>query len=287
MTENCSSFDMHSPQPNLQSLAAAHGVTENTEVSKETSSQHLFICEHCQRSFSRKGYLKMHIMVHAGEPFKCPLCDRRFKSYAARKYHMCHQHGIDDANYLDYIKCSSQGFPQGVKESTEDPLQTYAGRQFICEICQRSFLHIQHFWRRMAGHTGDVCISKLGHHLWFVAWSVPRHYLKQYWSIVNWKFNRNPYIFIKENPFDNVCKTAAILSRPQCVNFLSYYNVTFCGRWWLVVGWYMYCQAITTVVILGMGSANETWRYIVTSSFSGWSHTQNDLLTWTKKFYSC
>ena len=45
------------------------------------------------------------------------------------------------------------------------------------------------------------------------------------WNIVNWKpwnklrcnVNRNSYIFIHENPFENVVwKMAAILSRPQC-----------------------------------------------------------------------
>ena len=31
-------------------------------------------------------------------------------------------------------------------------------------------------------------------------------------------------------------------------------------------------------IILGMGSANERWHYIVRSSLIGWAHTQND--TW-------
>ena len=30
------------------------------------------------------------------------------------------------------------------------------------------------------------------------------------------------------------------------------------------------------IVILGLGSANERWRYIVTSSLISWAHTQND-----------
>ena len=45
----------------------------------------------------------------------------------------------------------------------------------------------------------------------------------QYWNIVNWTlrkniqchFHRISYIFIHENIFENVCKMAAILSRPQ------------------------------------------------------------------------
>ena len=37
-----------------------------------------------------------------------------------------------------------------------------------------------------------------------------------------------------------------------------------------------------SVIILGMGSANERWHYIVMSSLIGWAHTQNDpwLIDW-------
>ena len=52
------------------------------------------------------------------------------------------------------------------------------------------------------------------------------HYLTQCWNIVNWtlrnkiqwKLNRNSYIFIQENTFEKVvCKMMAILSQPHCV----------------------------------------------------------------------
>ena len=43
------------------------------------------------------------------------------------------------------------------------------------------------------------------------------------WTLRNklhWNLNRNSNIFIQENAFESVvCETAAILSRPQCVNF--------------------------------------------------------------------
>ena len=54
------------------------------------------------------------------------------------------------------------------------------------------------------------------------------HYLNQCWNIVTWavsnklqlNVNQNSYIFIQENPCENVVrKLAAILSRPQCVNW--------------------------------------------------------------------
>ena len=60
-----------------------------------------------------------------------------------------------------------------------------------------------------------------------IACSAPSHYLNQCWNIVNWtfrnklqwNFNRNSSIFIKEIAFQNVvCKMVFILSRPQWVN---------------------------------------------------------------------
>ena len=54
-----------------------------------------------------------------------------------------------------------------------------------------------------------------------------RHYLNQYWNIVNlttgnkpkWNLKQNSYIFTEENAFENVVwKMASMLFRPQCVN---------------------------------------------------------------------
>ena len=62
-----------------------------------------------------------------------------------------------------------------------------------------------------------------------IAWSGPSHYLYQHRTIFNripsnkrqCNFNRNSYIFIKKNPFENVVwKMAAILSRPQSAKYL-------------------------------------------------------------------
>ena len=57
--------------------------------------------------------------------------------------------------------------------------------------------------------------------------SAPSHYLNQCWNIVIWTFrkklqgnlNRNSFIFIQENAFENVVwKMVAIFSRSQTVN---------------------------------------------------------------------
>ena len=68
---------------------------------------------------------------------------------------------------------------------------------------------------------------------WLVACSAPSHYLNQSCNIVNWthrnniqwNLNRNSYIFIKENTFENVVWNMAFITNkmPLC-------NVPFPGR---------------------------------------------------------
>ena len=71
------------------------------------------------------------------------------------------------------------------------------------------------------GRVMHICVSKLTLIGSDNAWSVPTHYLNQWWNIANWtrrnklqwNLNPNAYIFIHENAFENVvCKMAGIWS---------------------------------------------------------------------------
>ena len=59
----------------------------------------------------------------------------------------------------------------------------------------------------------------------------PSYYLNQCWNFIDsnprnklqWNLQRNSYVFIPENAFENVvCDISAISSRPQCVNLFNY-----------------------------------------------------------------
>ena len=74
------------------------------------------------------------------------------------------------------------------------------------------------------GQVTHICISNLTIIGLDNGLSVPSHHLNQCWNIVNWttrnklqwNFNQNSYICIKNLFLNVVWKLAAILSRPQC-----------------------------------------------------------------------
>ena len=96
---------------------------------------------------------------------------------------------------------------------------------------------IQHDAITHWGHVTHLCISKLTIIASDNALPVPSHYLSQklwiivIWTLGNklqWNSNRNQFIFIQENAFENVVwKMVVILSRSQCVNGPS------CTGFWL------------------------------------------------------
>ena len=114
-----------------------------------------------------------------------------------------------------------------------------------------------------------------------VAWSAPSHYLNQCWNIVNWTLrnklqwdlNRNSYIFINENAFQNVVwKLAVISSRPQRVKsyVLSYNEITWStfslyAVWKLnTKGWDIYFRRwshIKNWCMQTQTNSNSWWRH--------------------------
>ena len=72
---------------------------------------------------------------------------------------------------------------------------------------------------------------------WFVAWTAQNHYLNQFWNTVNWtlsiklqwNFNRNLYIFIQDNAFENVIwyMTAIFVLASMCKYYCHSVELVF------------------------------------------------------------
>ena len=145
-----------------------------------------------------------------------------------------------------FIKISLKFVPKGPIDNSPALVQIMAwrrpGDKPLFEPMLVSLL--THIWVKTL-RPNDIYMCQQTNHRWFrqwlVAWPAPSHYINHCWNIVNWvlrnklqwNLNRNSYIFIHENAFENVVwKMAAILCRPQCVK--SHITGT---RQWLEARW--------------------------------------------------
>ena len=88
------------------------------------------------------------------------------------------------------------------------------------------------FWNAFSlthwGRVTHICVSKLSNigsdnglspdQPQTIIWTNAAIFLTEPLGTNSMKFDRNSHIFIHRNAFENVCKMAAILSRPQCVH---------------------------------------------------------------------
>ncbi len=69
---------------------------ESVERVKNARGHTIYRCLICYRQFSTKEDVRRHIRVHSGErPFKCDLCDCRYKQKSKLNQHYRSKHGVE------------------------------------------------------------------------------------------------------------------------------------------------------------------------------------------------
>ena len=61
----------------------------------DSLGERVYVCEFCERPFTRNQLLKDHMRIHTGErPFGCHLCNKAFiqKPHLTRHLRLYHQH---------------------------------------------------------------------------------------------------------------------------------------------------------------------------------------------------
>jgi len=97
-----------------------------------------YICDVCNKAFSRQDYLNSHKCIHTGEsPYICDVCNKPFRHLSTLKTHKC----------------------------------THTGEKpFVCEVCDKTFKQLSNLNSHKRSHTGetpyrcDVCNKTFSQH---------------------------------------------------------------------------------------------------------------------------
>lgn len=110
---------------------------------RKHTQKHPFICQYCDKGFSKHHQLRAHLYQHTGDPpFKCPTCGVGFTTQYDLKRH---QRG-----HRTYACDCGQEFKNWTQLQTHAVLSHPA--EFICDICKKSFKRKCRLRTHMSAH---------------------------------------------------------------------------------------------------------------------------------------
>lgn len=185
VTANVDEYSLNNIRDTAQkaSLSSKYMSTQGTSdtVNRPTfTSERLYLCSVCQKSFGSKADLQRHDRVHTGErPFSCPTCDKTFKDKSHLTMHIrrhtgekpyscpiCKKAFVNQSELNVHNKSHTGEKPFSCSICKKHfvyksylkihTMRVHTGeRPFTCSICQKTFRHRSGYNMHMEGHRGE------------------------------------------------------------------------------------------------------------------------------------
>lgn len=113
-----------------------------------------FVCNHCQKRFAAKRYLKQHLRIHSNDEnvFGCSKCLKSYRHKSSFNRHL-HSHSIDKPFDFACSKCSKR-FSR--KSRLNEHFKTHSGdRPFECSKCSKRFTLKKYLYEHFQTHRND------------------------------------------------------------------------------------------------------------------------------------
>nr|BCM26591.1 kruppel homolog 1 [Riptortus pedestris] len=127
--------------------------TSTEEAPPDSSTNEVFTCAFCQKSFTQKNAYQNHVRAHnkdADDPYQCNFCGKTF-AVPARLTRHYRTHTGEKPYQCEICKKSFS-----VKENLSVHRRIHTKeRPYKCDICERAFEHSGKLHRHMRIHTGE------------------------------------------------------------------------------------------------------------------------------------
>ncbi|XP_034028380.1 zinc finger protein OZF-like [Thalassophryne amazonica] len=136
----------------------------------------IYTCAVCGKSFTYRGYLTQHMLVHTEEKrFTCNVCQRSFTWHNQLKSHQCGAPDpasesdpdrrlqpawilvpVSDNSSIPLYSCTECGRRFDRKHSLSRHMRTHTGEKpFSCPFCSKRFTQVGHVTQHVRIHTGE------------------------------------------------------------------------------------------------------------------------------------
>ena len=115
------------------------GLNQHFKSNKSHDIMKRFVCNICDKGFSRSFDLKTHMRVHSGElPFQCELCGKSFRAATNLNKHRKRHRNVygkitDTTKYM--FKCDECGKGFDKMSSLQNHKRTHDRPEYQCELC--------------------------------------------------------------------------------------------------------------------------------------------------------